>query len=200
MGMTGGYQGVIAMRGPDPEYWNRYYENHHDMDASPFAVWCYHNYLYTFKDPPHRICDLGCGNGRDTNFFRNNGLTITPVDQSPTANVEGQIIADVSEVALEEYDAVYARWLFHAVTKEAADGMLRRWDSGAKKDSLFLIEARSWKDGKPLPNTHYRRPIDLDDILPLVKNAVIRHVSESRGYSKVGEDDPLLIRLVLRHK
>ena len=77
-----------------------------------------------------------------------------------------------------------------------------------REDSLFCIEVRSTKDelfgkGKKLEKNafytdHYRRFIDINEFKEKIKNKFkIIYIEESNNFSKVGDNNPVLIRAIL---
>ena len=75
----------------DKTYWRDFYSRHKiGVEPSLFAKLVYKNYLlesincdtnkYTKSNAPS-LLELGCGNGRDSLYFANNGIDTTAIDQ-----------------------------------------------------------------------------------------------------------------------
>ena len=75
----------------DKTYWREFYSRHKiGVEPSLFAKLVYKNYLlesincdtnkYTKSNAPS-LLELGCGNGRDSLYFANNGIDTTAIDQ-----------------------------------------------------------------------------------------------------------------------
>lgn len=62
-------------------HWNKYY-NLHDkpFEKSDFAV-----FSLDYIEKGQRLIDIGCGNGRDSVFFKEHGLTTLGIDYSSVA-------------------------------------------------------------------------------------------------------------------
>jgi len=201
-------------------YWDSYYTKKLAPDhASGFAA-----FVLPYTEPGRHLVDLGCGNGRDSLFFAQNGIEVTAVDMSESAVGEvrrgsGDLPVSVvqddfvkSKVLFDfEYDYCYSRWTIHSID-DAQQGEFIKNVSGALKDGgLFFIETRTTGDdifgmGRQVGprsyiyDKHYRNFID-----PRVLEAQLRQQSfellyfeESRGFSKTEDSDPVLLRVVAK--
>ena len=127
-----------AMRDARTEYWDDYYA----ARATPvrklpsqFAA-----FVAGELDRPHRVIELGCGDGRDAMFFASYGHEVIGVDASHTAveacrllaETLGErasfIVADIEEAGLADRirgdggpRVVYARFFVHAITEAEYD-------------------------------------------------------------------------------
>ena len=162
------------------EYWKTYYKEHRKRLASDFVKFC----LPRIPEDSH-IVDLAAGDGRDTDLLATRGICI-PVEPNNDA-VKLNYLHEV-----EYADVVYARWFFHAVDEETEDETLR-WcrDNGV----ILMAEMRAEHSDD---DSHLRRVIDSEIFLKKLTRFVfdVTHFEKSRGFSKVGNDDPLLIRVI----
>ena len=118
----------------DKQYWEDYYSvKKHPNGPSDFA-----KFVLTELDGNHRLCELGCGNGRDSVYFSEQGNhDVLGIDQCDTEmeflqNNYGNDSLKFMSYKLSElpdfgpFDSIYARWLLHAITEEEED-MLLPW-------------------------------------------------------------------------
>ena len=115
----------------DKKYWENYYKKNEGADyPSPFALFCFNNYL----KPKMKIIELGCGNGRDAFYFSNNGLTVYSVDQSATIIRKNEInrknlgstnnlkfiVADFTRdfPEISGVDVIYSRFTMHSIAED----------------------------------------------------------------------------------
>jgi len=177
------------------EYWNSYYQINHAEIPSQFAQHC----VKLFK-PVSTIIDVGCGNGRDTWFFRQHGHIVIPIDGA-ICKVPQYIRINAKDFNYADADVVYARWFLHAVNEKTQTDFLQKAAIALKNSGLLCIECRSDKDTF-FNNSHYRRPINRDmlqqELLDL--NLEIVENEEARGFSPLTNNDPLLIRMIARKK
>lgn len=168
------------MTNENEEYWKAYYKEHKKQPASNFVKFC----LQRIPEGSH-IVDLAAGDGRDTDLLATRGICI-PVEPHNDA-VKLNYLHEV-----EYADVVYARWFFHAVKEETEDETLQ-WcrDNGV----ILMAEMRA----EPAEDaSHFRRVIEPEKFKQklLQLGFDIVHHETSRGLSKVGDDDPLLTRVI----
>ena len=205
------------------DYWKEIYKKKViKTDPSDFAKYCLGNYFSSAKV----IIDLGAGNCRDTVFFLKNKFKVIAVDQSlPSLNeisdkkdIKKLILSnckliknDFSNIDLRSYgkiDIYYSRWSIHAISELKEKQLFKNIQLNFREDSLFCIEVRSTKDelfgkGKKLEKNafytdHYRRFIDINEFKEKIKNKFkIIYIEESNNFSKVGDNNPVLIRAIL---
>ena len=186
----------------DKSYWNNFYKVvsadkktftevdgrvlSAPKDESPFARFCFTNFM---KDVG-TVVDVGCGNGRDSFFFRKSGVSCLGIDQSPEVinnnnsvcladNVEPFFQAgDFSSFSFDSVEdnkvSIYSRFTLHAINLEEENAFFENINSSSKINYLF-IEARSTKDvlygqgtkvgEHEFVTSHYRRFIVLSDLL-----------------------------------
>ena len=202
------------------KYWDTYYKNRKaPISPSSFALFCGENYL----DQSCHILEFGCGNGRDSFFFSTNH-TVTAIDESRVvieaiqsrAHQErisslnfflGEFGRDIPGLP-NEVDAVYGRFVLHAMDEDAETRVLSEAWRILKNDGKLLLEFRTTKDplmakGRQLGATerftdHYRRFIDFEELL--LKLSIIGfdfdYAVENKGLATYGRDDPFVGRIV----
>jgi tellurite methyltransferase len=223
----------------DKIYWDGYYSRYNDELDKPssFAVFVdkylkqfiINEYVRTFE---LKVLDVGCGNGRDTYYFANNGYNVYSIDSSynattilkddinrndiPNISVFKQDFTNITEpkINLLKYDVIYTRFSLHSVN---IDGELRfiNWAfNHLTRNGRLCIEVRSDKDpmcgiGEEVVgeknawiNTHYRRFHNINEFAEILNANGFRiiYFNESNGLSKVGEDNPVVIRIIVRRR
>jgi hypothetical protein len=162
------------------EYWIKYYKETPKQDPSNFAKFC-----LSHIPEGSKIIDLAAGDGRDTDLLCTKGVCIPvePHNDSIALNYLEEV---------EYTDVVYARWFFHAVEENIEDKVLQ-WCKNHCVTLMTEIRAEKSDD-----DSHERRVIDSNEFLgKLVRLGFdIAHYEKSRGFSKVGDDDPLLFRVI----
>ena len=182
------------------EYWDNFYKKQKTIkEPSDFAVFCYQNYIKDKKE--QSLIDIGCGNFRDSIYFIKNGIMTYSLDQIDLDIVDKSIFyfhSLIEDFDIMSVDHYYMRWLIHAID-ELEEIKLFNWlEKSCQKNSYIYIECRSDKDMNIIGDNHYRRTINIDELSQKIKHIgfEILYLEENRGFSKIGEDDPLLIRLV----
>jgi bifunctional enzyme CysN/CysC len=204
------------------EYWDSYYQKRKaPISPSSFSLFCNENFL----NKHCHILEFGCGNGRDS-FYFSKSHRITAIDESKVvvesnrarADQEGILSIDFlhGEFGTEitglprEVDAVYARFVIHAMTEEAETrALLESWRLLKNGGKLFL-EFRTTQDslmnkGEQLSGTeritdHYRRFVDFSKFcLKLAElGFVLEYSIEKQGLASFGNDDPVVGRIVAK--
>lgn len=202
------------------QYWNAYYQKRSaPIKPSSFAIFCLENFL----DEPCHIYEFGCGNGRDSFYFAKHHR-VTAIDESIVvikANTTRAIEEGVSSLNFlpGEFgnhiifeptfvDAVYSRFVMHAMNEEAEDKALLKAFSVLKNKGKLLLEFRTNKDplmqhGQIVSESerltdHYRRFIDLDKFCEKVLKIgfTIDYKIEKQGLATHGNDDPVVARVI----
>lgn len=210
------------------EYWDKFYsEEEVTNKPSPFAKYCFDEYIVPswfsdgiIKQPPMHILELGCGNGRDSNYFAKSNLKVTAIDLSEevnniktyTHNNPNFISSNAVDLfkEIEEVNYVYMRWFLHAIKEKEEKNILKESYNKLNKNGLMFIEVRSVHDhlfGKGIKisenefiDTHYRRFHQKDELISSLEDIGfnIIHSIESNGFSRYKDDDPVLIRVIAK--
>jgi bifunctional enzyme CysN/CysC len=166
-----------------------------------------------------RLLEVGCGNGRDASYFASVGHAVTALDTSATAiesckasykNGDLKFIAgsilNITEGTL--FDAIYSRFCLHAMTPPEEDQFIKRSKELLTPTGRLFIECRSINDplarkGEVISPTerifgHYRRFIIAEELVRKLKNIGLHLISlvEAGGVSKLGDDDPVVVRAI----
>ena len=203
-------------------YWDNYYNSQSNVQyPTSFSKFCLEKYLKKTSI----ILDLGCGNGRDTFFFAENGHNAIGIDLSEVAIqsnnkrskelnldnltkfVANDFTGDLSQFG--KVDTVYSRFSFHTITESDAQVVIQNAFHLLKQGGLFFIECRTindslYKVGKKLSEferytDHYRRFIDGTKFLYQIIKAgfQVRYYVEDRNFAKFNNENPVVARYVL---
>lgn len=206
----------------DTEYWNDYYRS---VEATATEPSKFAKDILKYLQSGKKMLELGCGNGRDTIFFADNGMNVTGIDASNFAitalseryeNKNLHFICDdfvSSKILFEEkFDYCYARFVLHAITGEQEEILLRNIGNVLNEGGIFFIEARTIHDdiyGKGtrvgrhefLYNNHYRRFIDAKEIEKNIKNSgvfKILYMEEGKDFAPTENSNPTLLRIIVK--
>lgn len=172
-------------------YWKNYYKTHKTNEPSDFAKFC-----FDFLDKDDIVMDIGAGNCRDTNLFRLKCITLS-VDPNFESGDRHHLQKKVKDVELLKNSIIYSRWWLHSVTEDEENDFLAKI---AKSNSTLMAEFRVI--GDKTDDTHERRLINPEKfILKLISLGFrIGYYQVGYGFSKVGDDNPLLARIIATHK
>jgi tellurite methyltransferase len=209
----------------DKEYWNEYYGDDKAPEiSSDFAIFIYCNYLSdgeTKLDKEIRLIDIGCGNGRDSIFFHNNGIDVSALDQSDIVldklynynsdirvlNKNAAMINDIGS-----FDVIYSRFSIHSMSYEEQSQFIYSSHDSLNDDGILCIEARTTNDelyGKgekgddphSYITDHYRRFIEPNELIStLLSKYDILYVNVNNGLAVHGDEDPECIRIIAKKK
>lgn len=202
------------------QYWDAYYKKRKaPINPSSFALFCNENYLNNHC----HILEFGCGNARDSFYFAKTHR-VTAIDESKVA-VEVSRTRAMQEGVLSldfhhgefgtvipglpnEVDAVYGRFVIHAMPEHVEQRVLREaWQLLRNGGKLFL-EFRTNRDplmaqGTHLSETeritdHYRRFIDFDEFCKKISffGFSLDFAIEKNGLAVQGSDDPVVGRVI----
>ena len=204
------------------KYWDNYYNNQSNLKyATSFSKFCLEKYLKKTSI----ILDLGCGNGRDTFFFAENGHNAIGIDLSEVAiqsnnkrskemklDSLAKFVASDFTRDLIKYgtvDVIYSRFSMHTITKEDEKVVIKNAFHLLKQGGLFFIECRTINDplfyeGKELSEferytDHYRRFIDGTKFLhQIIKVGFhVKLYIEDRNLAKFHNENPVVARYVV---
>lgn len=212
------------------QFWREFYARHNlRHDPSPFACWCLEHHLKAGDN----ILELGCGNGRDSFAFLHHGISVLAVDGCEMAiadnianyaecapNAFGQFVAmdflhlkelpqDATDTSYggHAFDAIYSRFVLHAIPEAIEDAMLDFCAHVLPTGGRMLHEFRTIRDplmleGQVLSATerltdHYRRFLDPDVFRAKLAARGWREIFfvESNGLAAFGRDDPVVARI-----
>jgi len=202
------------------QYWDSYYKMRKaPINPSSFALFCNENYL----DKNCHILEFGCGNGRDA-FYFSKAHRVTAIDESVVvveanqtrAMQEGILSIDFLHGAFgaeiaglpSEVDAVYARFVMHAMPEDAETRALSESWRLLKNNGKLFLEFRTINDplmakGEHLNETeritdHYRRFIDFKKFCAKLADIgfYLEYSVEKQGLAAYGNDDPIVGRVV----
>jgi len=201
------------------EYWSEFYRKNLAVKyPSPFAEFCLPTIL-NFK----RLLEIGCGNGRDSEYFSQNGLAVVAIDKSQDAidaceqlNNTKQVeyicceTLELEEKITESFDVIYSRFALDAMTEAEALITLHSAFKLLDNHGFLVIECLSINDalfrkGEVLSPTErlierYYRFIDADTLKETLVNmgfTIVESV-ESRGLAMFKDKDPVVIRIFAR--
>lgn len=165
------------------------------------------------------VLDVGCGNGRDSIFFAQNGLDVTAIDMSREAIAQlvkrepkiHSVCGDVLTATIfteQKYDSIYSRFFIHALAEEQEAALLERCYIALRMGGQLFIETRCTQDelcgvGDRLSDTewvvdgHYRRFIVPEQLTAQLSSLGFVHIQSecARGLAPFDSADPVILRV-----
>jgi SAM-dependent methyltransferase len=201
------------------DYWDEYYAARASTRRalpSQFAT-----FVAGELDRPHRVIELGCGNGRDSIFFSSYGHDVTGVDGSDAAVAACTALAaalgesatflqsTIDHPRLVERlsgspgpHLVYARFFVHAITDGEEEVFLDLASELTGPGDLLAVEYRTVRDqvGAKETATHYRRFVmpSTFEARALQRGFEVAYAVEGFGFAKWRHDDAYVARALLR--
>lgn len=204
----------------DTIYWNDFYNKTKNLNhPSLFAQMAIEHMQYG-----ESVVEIGCGNGRDSLFFKKNGISVTAVDASDVAiemlksGYNGDNINFVCDDFVSflnsykgKFTYCYSRFTMHAINEEQEDEVIQSAYNILLPGGMFFIETRSVNDDiyglgvKVARNSfeyegHFRRFIVLEEFVNKLEAVgfKINYSEEKRGFAPFKETDPPIIRIIAR--
>ena len=199
------------------EYWNNFYKKKKTpIKQSAFSEFV----LKKIKNKKMNLFDIGCGNGRDTNFFNKKKINCFGVDSSKeviTINKKKYskfssmfIKSDFSiffKKIFEDDFSVYSRFTWHTINY-LEEKRLINFLKNQKNLKYMFIETRTIKDelynkGKKIGKhefvtSHYRRFIDPTILKKkLHKHFNIIYFKQGKNLAKFKKENPWVLRIVV---
>ena len=218
-GLKDHFKGVSVL---DNGYWNAFYKQGQVAEApSNFAHFCQQQ---MFNQRRLNLFEAGCGNGRDAQFFNAMKHTVTALDQSEEvikanhnkqhANQQkvnytaGDFVTHLNSCS-DQFDIIYSRFTMHAISSSQQDKFLVACLGALKVGGKLCIEVRTIHDelygvdrelgDNAFYSDHYRRFIDPSEFKTYVDSSKWQPIffNEARGYAPFGDEDPLILRVIL---
>lgn len=174
------------------KYWEKFYKKFKVTRPSDFAKFCLKYFTHGQK-----VIDLGCGNGRDSYYFVNHGLSVIGIDMATCPKYTKNAIFFTNDFT--HYDSfihpVYGRFFLHSISNEQISYLF------SKARNMLLLEFRDKAD-HPMIYKHLRNHVDGNTILKeLVENNFdILFYQKSKGLAKFRNEDPLICRVIAKRK
>lgn len=204
------------MKNHSKEYWKNFYKNSNFKINTPsnFSL-TINNWLRSNNYHPltTHIVDLGCGNGRDSLFFLNQGYKVTGWDNSTQEYLGNTLIRrDILSLNIPS-EVYYARFFFHAISEETLDNLLEILEKKLMSNtSILCFETRSSRGITDQPSSptnfkssigekHFRMLYSYEYLKKKIASKfTIEYSREGKGYSIYKEDNPFIIRMILKIK
>lgn len=207
----------------DKKYWENYYKAaSSEQEPSLFAQFIFSNYL----KPGDSLLELGCGNGRDSNYFAQNGIDVVAVDQCDEEIQELQNKKALENLTFKtgdftklnenkKFNKIYSRFTLHSISESDEDSVILWSYNNLLQNGYLSIEARGHKNelyrlGEKVSgeehayiyNNHYRRFVDLDTLVSKLKNVGFEVLlsNEQSGFAPYQDTDYTFFRVVALKK
>jgi len=163
------------------DYYNDFFEKFTDSTLNLDMSELYNKYIQYIK-PGARILDLGCGPGRDLLFFRQNGFSVSGIDNAEKfVNFAREYsgcpvsLADFRKISFsEEFEGIWACASLLHLNKDELHNVLERSVKALKPEGIFYM---SFKYGsfEGIRNGRYFLFLNENEFRKIIKN--IKNIS-----------------------
>ena len=190
-------------------YWDIFY----DKEIPPQHPSNFSKYILNYIDDKNNLLDIGCGNGRDSLFFEENGFDVISIDKAKSIDFLGDInkfhVVDVNDIDFK-VDVYYARFFIHAIKENILDSFLENLYRLMPTKSVFVFETRSTKGMTELEKkeTNFKSTIGEKHFrmlyskkymkTKLMKYFDIIHLVEENNVAIHKKDNPYVIRGIVK--
>jgi|ETNvirenome_6_85_1030632.scaffolds.fasta_scaffold00881_19 SAM-dependent methyltransferase len=194
------------------DYWENFYKSEAAQsigESSNFATFTL-DYLRQRKSFVS-LLDVGCGNGRDTRYFRENGIAAYGIDLSCDDSFPYLYKEDALSIS-KECDVYYLRFFVHTLEEKDLDIVIKNIGAIMPDQGLIFIETRSTKDitNEPRSETNFRSTIGSEHFRMLysleylqkkfVEDFNVLFSIEEQGLAPFKGEDPYIVRMILSKK
>lgn len=138
-------------------YWDKVWSERGDTTPNPFAVQAIATLTINGLNPNElSILDLGAGDGRDSLYFMQQGMSVTAIDiaknsmkhlksRAPTISTSVQDFHHLS-LDYEQFDVIYAHLSLHYFDDEKTDELFLKAYHALKPGGIIFIKCKSTSD------------------------------------------------------
>jgi 2-polyprenyl-3-methyl-5-hydroxy-6-metoxy-1,4-benzoquinol methylase len=109
---------------------------------------CSTPYIRKHMDKIHgkKVLDLGCGNGRNSDFFREMGCDVTSADMIDDYEHSTMLILGKDDLPAGNYDIILANYVLMFLDDRERGKVMKQINDIAKKGSFLIVEIYDAKD------------------------------------------------------
>lgn len=180
-------------------HWQKFYKQGKQAitKRTPFAKWFFYNYdKFGIDLKGELLLDLGCGCGRDTEYFKNKGILTLGIDANTK---EGRYVSLSSAlINASSFKVFYSRFFLHSIDKNNIYSLITSIPKGA----YLVAEFRVVGDKPILYKDHKRNFIHTPSFLKLLLNNKyqIEYFRVGRDMAVFKNENPLVGRVVAKRK
>jgi SAM-dependent methyltransferase len=205
-------------------YWDDFYKNDFVKIPSQFCT-----LVATSMEPRSTVVELGCGNGRDSQFLSSANFSVIGVDLSHQAikvckassdktkdvqffcgDISDKTISQNINNLLESKRlngevSFYSRFVMHSINESQEKLFMQGLKDLMMPGDRVFFEFRSQEDEttKKIYENHYRRYIDTNVFMKALINFVgveIKYSITGRGMAFYRDEDPMVSRVIAQKK
>jgi len=202
-------------------FWKKFYKvKKPPVNNSKFAKFCL-KYLKNYKG---NVFDIGCGNGRDTIFFRKNNINCYGLDQiqiiinkNKKKNRKHKNFfirknfssTNFDRISNERY-SIYSRFSLHSINFKQEKKFINNLIKSKKLDFIFIetrtIHDELYGEGKKISKyeyftDHYRRFIEPKRLKKMLKKYFkIKFFKIGRNLAKFKKENPKVLRIICKNE
>jgi len=190
MEKTGKHQSSIKEQ--RDSYWSEFYSKD-SVTHQPSDFACYVQQSFNLEGK--KVLDIGCGNGRDAEYFVRKSCQVIAIDKNSNSNIFDSSVlflqSGIEDLPDIKCDIVYSRFFIHAIPLEFEELF---WDYVGRNAKEFHVEARS--DKGAFEGDHYRRFINLEQLKQRLDSRGFSYdYLEGSGLAVHENEDPIVIRI-----
>lgn len=199
------------------QYWDSFYGS--SGKTPPSVPSQFATFAATEFNGRPAILEIGCGNGRDAEFFSLFGFSVLAIDASSQAiasclenrrgdaqykHCENGELHEAVKAFAQKHDqiCVYGRFFLHAITEEEQLSLINVLNDALPASTMLAFEYRTLKDAEAEKEfgSHYRRFIDHAGLIETFKanGYHVIYEIEGRGFAKYKDEDAFVGRIVLK--
>jgi SAM-dependent methyltransferase len=216
--------GLLRNNRKNLRYWGDFYRSRAServpTTPTPFATW-----VADRLDPRQHVLDVGCGNGRDSVYFAEQGHRVTALDGTLLArrltrrlaarhstrvtpkelnlnDLFSTLASGARFARLKKPPQIYARFLLDAVEADTRKNFFRWARMVQRRGGLTYLEFRTWQGtlrARAFP-FHYRTLLDPRRVVAEIERygGSVVHREVGVGLAPFENENPRICRLVVR--
>ena len=203
------------------KYWKKYYKNNYLRDKKLFLPSAFAKFVIPKIKKIKIVIDLGCGNGKDSNYFFKKNKIVWGLDLSNNVITKNKlfykkqkkmkfILCDVTKkipniiLKQKKPKCYYSRFFLHAIKNSNLRRFIKTVSKSMSINDILFVEYRTIEDRKrkKINDNHFRNYLNENKVNRILydNNLSNTFFNKGTGLAKFKNENPFVARHIITKK